>query len=293
MIPKDSEIGGFTGQELSEAYWWVTHKAEIFKAIVVALIFVNVGFWGYTVYGLTRYFIIDYSAQQRLEAGLAAPSIDYAYWRAKNQPKQLEISSVQSFSLGSGRYDFWAEVQNPNEHWTVSELSYAFNLADGTVVEKTTFVLPGQSKYLLALGVTSSRSSVAGLQIRNIKWRRVQKFAVYQEKALNFTISETKFLSSQELKIKTNLPFSKTSFKVVNNSAFNYWEVGFYVLLKNGPNIVGINYISTRDFFSGASKTLEVSWYQKMSTPDSVMIVPDLDILNPAVFRPVATQYTQ
>ncbi|MBI5621999.1 hypothetical protein HY933_04010 [Candidatus Falkowbacteria bacterium] len=289
MDNPNQEISGFTGIELHEAYWWVTHRALLHRVVVVALVVICLALWGLTLWGLVRYWLIDWAPYQQQQQELATPLINYGYFRQKHAPRAVEISGVQVLPLGNNRYDFAAEMSNPNTEWAISSLRYVFTFSGQAERQvKETFVLPGQHKYLIDLGVESlSRVGDVRLVIEDLTWRRVAAdFAAYQASALDFAISDVKFVSAGELKSQ-NLPVSKTRFTVKNNSPYNYWEGGFYILLYRGPGLVGINYLVQQYLDSGAAVNMDVSWYQHVSTPDRVEVVPDINLFNPGIFRPI------
>lgn len=290
MAPRDAEIEGFTSKELKRAYWWITHRDLILKIVKVSLIILNVCFWGYTVYGLTKYFFLDWQEEKNLEAGLTANYIDYSYWREKNKPQDLQLSGIQVFQLNGSRYDFLVQVVNPNANWAVNYIQYSFVFpGQKSETSKETFILPGQTKYLVNLGVdVTERLADVSLAVKNIKWQRVSNYQAWEKEALNLTIADAKFTSSEELKIG-KLPISKTSFKVRNNSSYNYWSSSFYVLLYQGSRIIGVSYL-TKDYFdSGQVQNFEVTWFQNLSSPDRIEVIPDINILDKAVFRPVTS----
>lgn len=287
MNPKDLKIGGFTGRELKSAYWWVTHKTLIIKIITGFLVVACVGLWGYTLYGATRYFIIDWPAEQRLMAGLGREYIDYQYWREKNRPKDLIFSGIQIFPLSDERYDFVVKVENLNKNWAVTSLQYSFNFTNQErETIKEIFVLPEEIKYLLDLGVTAKTGvGDLNLEIKNIKWRRVPNFAGQKEEMMNFEISQPEFISARQLGLE-KLKISQTKFTVTNKSLYNFWEIGYYVILYQGSEIIGINYIVKDIFNFGDKQEVEVVWFQNLSRPTLTEVIPDVNILDPEVFRP-------
>jgi hypothetical protein len=287
MVSPSSEIGGYTEQDIKKALWWATHKTTILKIITFILLLLGVALWGYTLYGVVRYFFIDWSAQKRLENGLVYDYIDYEYFREKNKPQNLVFSGVQIYPLGGNRYDLVVKAENVNPNWAVVSIQYDFNFSGKPRDEvKENFILPGQTKYLIDLGVTSDKPlSNVSFELKNIKWRRVTNFQEFQNQALNFTISNTKFTSSSELNANKTSSFSKTNFSVKNNTAYNFWSVGFYIILHQGPSITGINYIVKDYIDSGGEYDLEVTWYQKVGRPDKIEIIPDVNVLEEKVFR--------
>ncbi|MFA6533870.1 MAG: hypothetical protein WCT37_01715 [Patescibacteria group bacterium] len=288
MDSPKANIGGFTGRELAGAYWWVTHRELVHKVLVGFLIFLNVIFWGYALYGLTRYFLVDWNRRQALLRDAGRDYVNYQYWREQNQPAPLAFSGIQILPLGEGRYDLAVSVANNNPLWAVTSLQYSFDFAnrEKPAIREAWF-LPGESKYLVDLGVAAKFiPNDINFKINAIKWQRVGDIAAKQAEALNFVISDIKFQSADELKAG-KLPISKTSFKVTNNSPYNYWAFNYYILLYSGSRLVGINYLTHDYLDSGETVALEANWFGALSRPDKVEVVPNINILDRSVFRPL------
>jgi len=287
----DTKIGGYSESDLKKAYWWVSHRLLIYKIIKIALVVLCVFLWGWTLWGLTKYFLLDWNKQADVEANLGANYIDYKYWAEKNKPKDFVYSSIKIFDIGGGRYDFFVMVKNPNDRFAITSLKYKFNFnnrKDENI--KETFILPGQTKYLVDLGVSTEGSpSTVALEVLDIKWQRLpslQDYQAYEKKALDFVVSDEVFSTSRDLGF-SDRPISKTLFKVKNNSPYNYWNVGFYVLLYNGSEVRAVNYIVSDNFDSGVTKDFDLTWYENMGTPDRIEVQPDINILDNSVFRPL------
>lgn len=289
MANSNKEIGGFTDQELKQAFWLAAHKEQIIKIITFTLLLLSVVFWGITIFGLVKYFIIDGPKSAALEQSLKYDYVDYSYWREAHKPKDLSFSGVQIFSLGANRYDLVVKTVNDNPNWAVKKIKYKFNFS-GRVVEeiKETFILPGETKYLIDLGVDSDiPASNVAFEVEEVKWQRVQDYSALKDRALNFEISNTNFAYAGELQIGGKANFSKTSFTFRNNTVYNFWEMGFYVVLHQGAGISGINYIVKNYIDAGSGYNIDVLWHQNTGRPDKVEVIPEVNILDPAVYRPI------
>ena len=186
MNNPNQKIDGFTGKELKEAYWFATHKDLIVRIITIILVLICVTFWSVTVYGLIRYFFIDWASDQQMRYQLTSELIDYDYFRQKNQPHQLSVSGVQIFSLGNNRYDFAARIDNQNEKWAIESLKYYFVFGGQEERRiKETFILPNENKYLIDFEFTFSQS----INVTNI---------IYPDEALLYSLIDGKFAEDTE-----------------------------------------------------------------------------------------------
>jgi len=293
--PFDTQrIGGLTGEELRWGYWYVTNREAIIRGITLAIFVVAIGLWGYTGYGLFRYFVWDWSSFNTTMAELTKPAVDYVAWQNVHQPIPLAFSPVSVIGLGGERYDFFTAVENRNLNWYVPQLTYAF-VVPGKVAaaEQTAFILPNSKKYITDLGTTvSGLPSGVRLNVNDIRWQRVQQYDQLAAARGGLKISDINFVPP-DTSGSGKLPISKTNFTVTNNTAYSFWQNPFTVVLFQGPRIIGITRVTQDGFDSLEKRTIEVNWYQRLTTPTNIEVLSDVDILNPKVFRPLQAEYTE
>ena len=81
-----------TEKQLKRGYWFVTHKFQLKKALTISLIVLNVGLWGYVIFGLTVY-LIDFKNYQSAMNQLPQNLANYKTYREENQTFPLDIAS--------------------------------------------------------------------------------------------------------------------------------------------------------------------------------------------------------
>ncbi|MFH1173168.1 MAG: hypothetical protein V1692_01400, partial [bacterium] len=188
----------------------------------------------------------------------------------------------------SDRYDFFAQIKNPNQEWYVASFDYRFILSSGSTEVRQGFLLPEEGKYLMDLAVETKGASQARLEIRNIEWRRVNKHqipdyqAFYQEH-FNFELADIAFTSAGQSAAGTG----QVDFNIINRTAYNFWNVGFQVLLYNGRQIAGVNYISLEQLLAGENRPVHVYWYEKLPNISQVEIIPEADIFDSKVYMQI------
>lgn len=296
-LDQNQVIGGVTGTELQASSWVVRHRAQFHRAIVLGLVGVAVGLWAYTLWGLVDYFLLSWNTAEAQRAAIMNDLVDYRAFRQRNAPRPLSFGAIQVFDLGGGRYDLAVEVVNPNERFQVRELRYAFRFAGDqqptdttdavdTVDWQTTFLLPGQRKYLAALGVERP-GGVAGaqLEIDAVNWLRVDNYPALALDRLALTIGKPAF--AVPLTASGSAPaLAETSFTVTNASAYSFWQNRFIILLYRGNQLAALTTLTENGLESGETRTVTVRWYQKVGTPTKIEVLPDVNILDPATFRP-------
>jgi hypothetical protein len=279
----------FSERQLKFAYWYVSHKAFLKKILIVFLIILNLVFWSYGIYGSVNYFFIERVQFDQMLKELSHNIVNYSAFRAKNQPQSFKILSSNILPSGKEKYDLTAKVSNPNQNWR-AEFDYKFIFDGGETVSRKGFILPGEEKFLFGLAVESKRKpSQVNLDLQNIKWQRldphqIPDYASWSKERLNFEITDVKFLPAV---IKDESPISKVTFSVTNRTAYNFWNVGFYILLYRGTSLAGANYITLEQCISGEKRDVEVSWFEVMPTVTKVQILPEVNIFDPAIYMPV------
>lgn len=277
-----------TEKQLKFATWYVEHKMLLKKILIGFLIALSVVFWGYGLYGLINYYFIEAPRFSRTLRELSR-SVDYSVIRARLEPKSLELGTVSIISAGKDEYDLVVKIFNSNPVWRV-EFSYNFIVDGKDLPSKKGFVLPGEEKFLLDLGVESKiKPRQANLEISDLAWRRIdaheiQNYASFRDERLNFVFEEVKFLPAV---IRDKIATSRVSFNVRNATAYSYWDVGFYIFLYRGTSLAGVNYITLEEFVSGQTRPVEVSWFEPLASVTQVKIIPEVNIFDPRVYMPV------
>jgi hypothetical protein len=287
-------------KELKFGYWFLTHKLLLRKILIIFLIVFSVGFFAYAIYGLVIELVVYGQSFNSAMQSLPQNLVNFSGYKAKNQAKDLQVSSITVIAGAGERYDFVAKVKNPNPNWTVESFDYQFitgidevdfnkdKNAPNPDRVKRSFILPGEEKYLVDLSVESKRRiGQARLDITNLKWRRVTDFATTQKEKFRFEISDVQFIPATATEISGKLPISQVTFNAANKSAYGFWNVGFYIILFKGSAMGGANYLSIDQFLSGQTRALTVNWFESLPNITQVQVVPEVNILDKNIYMEV------
>lgn len=284
LLPHDN----LSERQLKIGYWYVTHKNTLKRIGIILLIILDIIFLGYGIYGFTKLFYIEQAGYDKMIMDLTKENqaaITHAYFE-KNKPENIIIGNVSIINAGQNKYDLAVKVKNPNSIWLIESLDYYF-IYDGvqTGVKKS-FIFTNEEKYLIFLALSSpNRITNAMVVISNVKWKRDKNFADFYKNRVMFTISNIDYKRQDELNGSSKNSVSQAYFTAINNSAYNYWQVGFAVLLKRGMDVVGINYIYLDQFKSGDEKNVTVSWFEALPmSVNKVEIVPEVNILDEGIY---------
>lgn len=277
-------------RELKLAYWVATNR-PLFKKIgkILFLIFDAV-LMLYVLYNFVDYLFIGGPREEKAIASLLQNTVntDIIHNLAA---RPLDIRSTVVLKSRE-TYDAASFVKNNNTSWA-AKFTYQFVIGGSLKTEpKDGFILPGESKFITDLGIkppqgkTLSASPQGKFVILDVVWERIsshqiEDYKLWSEQRLNFKITESSF--SPEVTFAQGT-VSRASFKVLNATAFNYWNVGFKIILYRGAAIVGLNYVTAQEFKTGEIREMEATWVESIGQITKVDIFPEVYILDDSVY---------
>lgn len=270
-----SSSSGLSDTQLKWSYFFVSNKLLLRKILIVILILINCGLWGYSIVGFS-FWALDYQRLSNQTNGLLYSPSSVLSSIESMKPQPLNVSDIQSFGGDNNRFDLMSEVVNPNTDW-LAEFDYAF-IDNASTTKYPGFALPGQRKILLAL---AQDSASARLEISNIKWTKITGFAAIKNNHDRFLLENDTFIPAA----KKGDP-SRVKFSLTNQSPYSYWEAGIVVFLYSGSSIAAVNYITIPQFMSESKRDIELNWTRALPNIDSIEIIPEINYLNPANIMP-------
>lgn len=275
----DYQIHDLSERQLKFGYWLLTHAKDFKKALIIALIAISAVFWGLAIYGLTVYLVNGQQDQQIIQ-GIINNDLDFEGFRQRHKPQELVFGAPELIYTGNNKYDFSAEVYNPNLNRGVVALSYFFTAGDFTTATNSVTIWPGQKVLLLSLAnQTVRRLDKANLQITDLNWQPLTGASVIETETEPVTVSEIEFTQGA-----TGKERSFVTFNARNNTFKNFWTTDFQAALYSGNNLVGVNQIRVNEFLAEESKALEMSWFESLPRVGQVEITPLVNIYDSANF---------
>jgi hypothetical protein len=280
LVPND-----LSEKQLNWGYWFVTHKIMLRRILSAVLIVFSVATLGFSGYSLA----LDIMNAPLREADLVAlvkSGLNPAVVAAQ-APKALSLSNVQII-VTQGKYDFIGTVNNPNQYFA-ARFAYRFTGGSFATTPENEFILPGEQKFVMQLGVASAtRPSNASLEIMTTSWQRIDRhlypdWSDFAAQHLNFPISDISYVPEIELD-KDKPPIGKTSFTITNDTGYGYYGIRAMVVMYRGPAIVAVNSTTFDSLRPNESLSGEVTWYENYGAVTSIKIFPEVDILNNASF---------
>jgi hypothetical protein len=278
----------FSEKGFKWSVWWTSNKLLLKKAFAVLLGLVGFSLLGYGVYGFADYYFLSGKIERLNLAEQSLPYIDYAFHRRAHEPQSLIFEKYAAVPGTSGSYDMAATVTNTNPEW-VARFSYSFRHAGEDTRENEVFVLPGDTVWLDALNVKSNvNPGVPEIVTGPISWQRVDfhdtrpDYESWARQRLSIVASEAEYLPSDP---NNPLTTSRARFRLDNNTAFGYHDVGLSVVLWSGTRLVGISRMVVSDVAAGERrKDVEAIWFHDVQGVTSVQVDPIIDIFDERVY---------
>lgn len=259
-----------TDKQLKWSYWYISNKLKIRRYVTIFSLLAAVLFWLLFGWQMAD-FIANYNFDQYRIGQMLFTSSPYQGLLDSLRPQELIISDTETFMEENSRYDFLISARNPNNDWLVT-FDYRFSDGENASAYKQGFIMPGEEKYLMDLGHESGASK---LEITNQYWKRVVAVESIINARLRFEVADEKLYPGTV----AGEP-NRVVFKMSNNSAFSFWNVGAQVFLYSAGSLVSINYIDIKQFRAGETRQIEVDWNYRLPGIDSIEVRPDLNVFD-------------
>ena len=288
MAP-DAADGRFTPGELRLATWWVQNRLRLRRLGYGVLIAIAALLWLYVIWGLLDAYVISYPRESRYTRQVALNQ-QLLTALATDTPQNVSLTDVSVFQATGGRYDLAVDVTNPNPQWW-AEFTYSFDLSGEQTPQREGYVLPGSSETLTELGYTpkSKGGTSATLVVQNVRWHRIDPSVV----GASYTdFAAKRFnLSFENVSYDTNItlgtqPLGQSTFTLVNDSAYGFWNVDLIIRLYRGSTVVAISKLGITDVQPGEHRTINKVWTSILPGITKTEIIPQVDLLDPSVYLP-------
>ncbi len=277
ILPPDQNL---SEKQLKFGYWFVTHKIQLKKILEVVLMVVSAALLLFTVGMLVKLYLIDYNRDRETAQSSIFSLVNPAAIKAE-LPVALVTTPVQIYDAEKGTVDVATEITNPNKKHSASWTGQ-FVGANTTTTKKMEFILPGETKTVVDLGLDSpTRMQGARYIVDGLSWHKVDAHAIPD---YAFEVTSSTFASALSPDGKSTV--SHVSFIATNHSAYNYWTVKFIVKLYRGDAVAAINSVELQQFTTGETRPVDLVWVQDLAAISKVEVVPQVNILDPQSFMP-------
>lgn len=280
-LKKYHDLGGLTIKEMNFGLW-LSEKKHLMKKIALFFLFAVVIFFVvYSAYGYVFYFLQTKNANNLLADN--AGTIAY-----HAQIDALAPDAIQIFK-NNDRYDLAVNIKNSNDKYNAS-FGYCFTKGGADIACGQSFILPGGNKYVLALNQELA-AGAGGLEfkITSAGWQRVDVHQIpdwsqYAAARLNFSITNINFSNASASGLSAKVPLNTLEFTITDQSSYGYYEVPVNIFFYNNDNLVGVNNYLFKNFKAGETRRAALTWPGDLGGVKSVVIVPDLNIIDNKIF---------
>lgn len=160
----------------------------------------------------------------------------------------LQVSEEKLLKIGPGDYDFVAKIVNPNVSYGSSQVTYSVALAGLGTRQGTTYILPGQTKYIVLTSIrTDGEASSAGLRVNSVEWEK-----------LDIPSGEVNLINRRGDFSATDSFFEGVVF---NDSNYDFDSVEVSVILfDSSSEIIGVNRTEIRTLLAKTERSYKVTW---------------------------------
>jgi len=256
-------------------YFFLSNRDDLKKWWVILLIAADV-FFVVFLFTNTIVYLLGMPKQNEYVVSMINSPIDYEAIREANAPSNLQIVTSTAVPKGEGLYDLVTQVKNPNKNWVVETVQYKYIINGDETDVFTDYIMPNSDKYLTILSkdLESDQQTInVSMEILDIDWQRVPD----TDKLVNidFSIEDIEYSSLASF---GGTLIHNVEASITNNTFKGFWETRFIVVLYNGDDIVGVNYVYFDQFKAGATNNLKAQWSYLPGRAGEIVILPDMDL---------------
>lgn len=273
---------GISDRQLQFGYWWVLHKKQlktlrgIIILVVALLIFSNM------TLQLIGYIQGRMTVTKNINI-LSSENIQYTQARQKTKPINVVLGEVQVIPSSTPKaVDVIVQITNPNESWAIAQLDYNFTVKGEDLSQKTTYLAPGQTIYLMDFGISSTSDSPddteAAIHMNGITWKQAHKGLLPEAV---FTIGDFDFETTRvENPSVKNSIFTNIKTTITNESVYGFWKVDFLLLLTQDDEIIAAQKFSVDRFLMNETYTLQAQWNKQLSRSIVPKVIPIVNLVD-------------
>lgn len=280
---------GLTLKKLNAGLWLVKNRRNISLLFHTFLIMVSIITWLIFFLNFGIYVFSGMKKDQTMINELVSENLVGQNYLDEAAAKDLKYGRLEALKTLDGKYDMFINIENQNPSHSL-EFDYFF-MNNGVRIEGgKNFALPKQAKFLLSLNKDID-GSVKNLtfHLENLKWARINPHIYpdwddFRNKRLAIMTSEIEFTPGSANKITEKLELNNLDFKTTNNTAFNYRDVNYVILLYSGGEIVGVTKYTLDSLGSEKTEKISIVWPGDLGRVNDIVIYPEINILDEDVY---------
>ncbi|MCR4256684.1 MAG: hypothetical protein NUW08_03190 [Candidatus Uhrbacteria bacterium] len=281
---------GLTEQEMKLSSFWIRNRPLMSRIGYGSLIAFAGVCWLFVLWSLLDAYAISYPREARVPRVILQNQLALEGLRA-TAPRPIEPSQATVFDTTEGRQDILVEILNQNATWW-AEFDYQFDLSGERTPMRKGYVLPNGRRYITELGYEpTTRGRTARLVVENVRWMRVDpavvggSYEAFADARLQFRVEDVAY--ARDLTIGTQT-VGQSTFTLVNDGAFGYWNPSMTVVLSRGTTPVGVTTIQRAHIRPGETVPMTINWFDNIAGVSRTDVQVNVNILDPAVYVPTS-----
>jgi len=281
-LSKYDDLNGLSVNKMNFGLWLSENRAKILRIIVICLIAISAFFFVYSSYSYIVYFL-NGSTSNDLVSLVKSNIVSQ-----RKVVSDIVVSSPQIFKSGEA-YDLVVTIKNPNDKF-FAHFNYCFNIEGRSPFCSSAFALPGEEKYVVALGQKIETDSPAvSFKIDGISWQRVDTHKIldwntFAGERLNFSLENVDLALADESGLSEKVGLDSLDFIITNRTSFGYYEVPLSIAFYRDSELVGVNSYVVKNFLAGESKSVRLSWLGGLPNVTRTSIRPELDLSDDSIY---------
>ena len=269
IAPKNLKLG----------LWIANNRRRLYRFLVVFLGVIALASVAYALYGFVEYNTIGREREKTLL--YSSGGVDISDYREQNRPEDLRISTPRALA-GTDGTDLTIRLGNSNDkQYALFDFCFVSGEAEACGQD---FILPQEQKDIFLLNTDLEASADLRFVINRILWQKIKAYEVpdwstFRAERLNFEIRDAKFTTYSN-------DVSYLEFTIENNTAFGYFSVPLDITIRQGDRIMAVNRYVIYDFLSRSTREIRLLWPEGEARGGSIEIVPVLNILSDAIYKP-------
>lgn len=288
-IKRYKDLEGITLKKLNVGLWYIEHRLLLKNIFIGFMIALSAITWSYSIYGFSYYLAKGMRDDQLMVNEIVKQNVIGHEYLLNIGPVDLTVGKVEALKSSGGRYDFVVQINNPNKRYG-AEFEYYFVVGEEKTNVYKNFILPGQSKYLLSLSNEyDSAPTSAGFMFGNFYWRKVNIHKIpdwdkYVSDRLKIITKDISFVPASISGLSKEAGLNTLEFTAINESAYNYWDVDFVILLQSVGGTVSVNKYNINEFMSNEASFVSMSWPGTVGRVNKVDIIPEINIFDENIY---------
>jgi hypothetical protein len=267
-------------RDIRLSYWLLTHRDQLRRGITVALTVLATALMGYSLWQIVD-LVSSRKAEEEAMNQLVASSFNTDLYRQTLSPMSIQVGTVTAIPTSQGTYDVIAEIKNPNFKWAARELPFVFKV-DGREVSGKTFLLPLEEKYAVSLAVPlQARPQSVEFVPGDIRWLRIRDLSELQTPSFDVSDQKIEALVTAEGASSG----TQVSFNLKNTSPYSFWQTTVTVVLSAAGSVQAVGRQALTNVDSQGTYRVEFRWPNSSMRVDNLVVKPEVNILDPRVFR--------